>query len=246
MTKLTSMRGLLAGSACLALLAATPALAGTVTWTTWSDSFTASPNIGTGVGGGSASGTAGAVGVTYTGELDNIQYSSAGGAVDWSSPSPGTTYIGGTVGNAPIVAEGAIQIQGGNSDTIDTITFSKPVTNPIIAIWSLGQPGDPASFRFLDGETITVEATGPDSPYGGNGFTTITSNLVTDDEGGGTVQIDGTFTSISWSTPQHEDYYDFTVGVSSVPEPASWALLLVGFAGLGGALRARRTSPARA
>ncbi|MGH7024670.1 MAG: PEPxxWA-CTERM sorting domain-containing protein [Caulobacteraceae bacterium] len=222
MTKLAT--AWLAGAACAALFTAAPAFAGTVDWTTWTaatDSATA----------GTATGTAGSVGVSYTGEVESL-------VANYPSWNPSSSYVGGTVGNAPPMSGGIIQLYGGNADVTDTITFSTPVTNPIIAIWSLGAPGNTAEFDFPGNEPVTIEAGGPSSEYGGSSIY-LSGNNVLGAEGNGTIQLTGTFSSISWTTPVYENWYGFTVGVP-VPEPASWALMLAGFAGLGLALRARR------
>ncbi len=209
-------------SAAVALAAcASQSQANTIDWTSWT-SATNSPTAGT------VSGTAGAVSVTYTGEVQSLQ-------ANYPSWTPASSYTGGTVSNAPLQSGGIIQLFGATGAT-DTITFSHAVLNPVIAIWSLGQGGDPASFNFS--QTPTFEAGGPSAEYGG-GAITVSGNDVFGTEGNGVVQFTGTFTSITWTNPTYENWYGFTVGIEA-PEPAAWALMLAGFAGLGAAMRAAR------
>jgi hypothetical protein len=48
------------------------------------------------------------------------------------------------------------------------------------------------------------------------------------------VLFKGTFSSISWTNPTREVYYAFNVGtVGAIPEPSTWAMMIVGFAGVG-------------
>jgi hypothetical protein len=68
--------------------------------------------------------------------------------------------------------------------------------------------------------------------------------------GGGVAFFTGSDSAPQFVTGTHGNLLDFndvalgtitiTDVTSSAPEPAAWALMLVGFAGLGGALRARR------
>ena len=134
--------------AAVALLAGSSAHAAVVSWTQWSPSFSTSATNG-----GSATGASGAIGVTYSGELDDLFF----GYPSWT---PTGTFAGGTVSNAPAPANGILQLVGGNTTGSDTITFSSAVLNPVMAIWSLGQGGDPASFVFTT-SNISLEAGGP-------------------------------------------------------------------------------------
>ena len=71
---------------------------------------------------------------------------------------------------------------------------------------------------------------------------TALGNNVSGTEGNGTIQFDGTFKSISWTNPDLENWYGFTVGtVAPVPEPSTWAMLLLGFTGLGYVAYRRKT-----
>jgi hypothetical protein len=92
---------------------------------------------------------------------------------------------------------------------------------------------------------FTIEAGGPSAEYGG-GPLGGAPPVVTGNEANGTIQFHGTFTSLSFTNPQSENWYGFAVGVEgvAVPEPASWALMILGFGGVGASLRSRRRTGA--
>ena len=148
---------------------------------------------------------------------------------NYPSWTPASTYADGVVvGNAPVSSNGIMQLTGGNSN-LNTLTFSTPVLNPDIAIWSLGSGGVPASFVF--NATPVFVAGGPSAEYGGSAIT-VSGNTVSGSEGNGTVQFLGSFSTISWINPAYENWYGFNVGAPSVgvavPEPSSAILMLAG------------------
>ena len=207
------------GVAIGALLVGSTAQAATITWANWTSNTT---------------GTDGAVGLTYAGELAGYSLT--------PSYTPVTSFQGNGVDNAPAATDDSILLTGG-SDQIDTVTFASPVTNPVFAIWSLGQNNDPTSFHFLNSPTFSIAAGGPTAQYGGLSITQ-SGDDVTGVEGNGLLQFVGTYSSISWQNPSHEYYYAFTVGTPGVPEPASWALMIGGFGAAGVAMRRRRAAVA--
>jgi PEP-CTERM motif len=199
------------------MLAVTPVSAATIYWTSWSGNTS-----------GSLTTPQGTISLGYSGELSGL-------AANYPSWSPSASYADGSiVGNAPPPSGGMIQLVGGGS-TIDTVTFSAPVINPVFAIWSLGQSGVPTTFVFNTTPTFVVG--GPSAEYGG-GSIGVSGNTVSGVEGNGTIMFLGTYSSISWNNPSFENYYGFTVGVAAVPEPTTMTLLA--FGGLAGlALRKR-------
>jgi hypothetical protein len=173
---------------------------------------------------GSATGSLGGVGVSYSGELDAAVIN--GGSLIWA---PNSSFTGGTVTASPSVVGDDLRLNGSSTGT-NTITFDSLVDNPVFAIWSLGQPGFAASFTF--NATPTLEAGGPNSAFGGSSITVL-GDVVSGHEGNGVVQFTGTFSSISW-TDTFENLYAFTVGINgssgpaAVPEPSALTLTLVG------------------
>jgi hypothetical protein len=231
-----------------ALAAASPAHANTI-WTDWTSATPGNP--------GSASGTMGGIAVTYSGQLGNWNYNNNLGWVGGLASDPwdnsGTlpsTYVGGVVGNAP--TQDAVEMTGPepyyDSGTVvsETITFSSPVTNPVMAIWSLGHVGDPAEFIFTGlSNPLILEAGGPDGYPDGQSIEACTDatlaicsatmgtsgTVAYGVEGSGTVLFPGTYSSISFTTPAQEWSYGFTPGYVT-PEPETLSLLGLGLLAL--------------
>jgi hypothetical protein len=189
------------------ILGATPARASTIDWTIWSSNTTGT--------------TTGGLGVTYAGELSGFN--------NIPSWMPVSTFSGGNVGNPPPQSGGIIQLVGGGS-TVDTITFDNAVTNPVMAIWSLGQSGNTATFNF--GQPFAIQSGGPSAEYNGQAITS-SGDIVSGTEGNGTIQFLGTFTSISWTNPTSENWYGFTVGAVHTPLPAALPLFATGLGAMG-------------
>jgi hypothetical protein len=202
-------RFLIAGISSLIVIgSASVAAADVITWTTWDSAST---------------GTAGGVAVTFAGPAESLQQ-------PYPSYTPTSTFADGVVvDNAPTPANGILQVFGG-SDAVQTLTFSSALVNPVFAIWSLGQSGQTASFVF--GQTPTFVSGGPNAEYGGTAID-VFGNTVSGQEANGTIEFIGTFTSLTWTNPQFENWYGFNVGYqSAVPEPSTWAMMILGFAGI--------------
>jgi hypothetical protein len=201
---------LLAGVAALAFASA-PASAATITWNTWTSTST---------------GTDGSITTTYVGPAVELR-------TNYPSYTPTTTFADGAiVNNAPLPSNNILRIIGGSS-AVQTLTFSQAVVNPVFAIWSLGQNGIDASFNF--NQMPTFVAGGPSAEYAGSSII-VAGNTVHGQEVNGTVEFIGTFTSLSWTNPVPEDWYGFNVGFASVapvPEPSTWAMMVLGFCGVG-------------
>ncbi len=193
----------------LALLAGAAAgQAGTVAWVDWLSATNGTP--------GSASGVATlgstTVSVSYSGEILFAQTNA--GTNYWIPSAP---YLSSVVSNPPWRSE-IIALEGG-STLVNTITFSSPVTDPVMAILSLGRANFPVTYNFDTPFDVLSYGTGY---FGPGTLTELPGNVLEGQEGHGVIQFQGTVSSISWTVPVYESWHGFTFGI--IPEPGGLAL----------------------
>lgn len=207
------------------LLSAVPASAATMVWTDWT---TANSN--------SAVGTLGGVNVRFTGAI-NPTAQTSGGTNFWAVNSGIYTPTG--VENPPPDSD-IIRLTGGTNAGTQTLFFDTPVTNPFMAIMSLGQPSVQVLYEFDAPFDIVNQGVGF---WGGSAsaLSELTGNVLSGNEGHGLIQFSGTFSSISWTIPNAEFWHGFQVGVMApVPLPATAAVMVLGLGGLA-AVRRRKS-----
>lgn len=199
----------LAVASLITMAFAPGASAAVIAWTDWTSATCTNCAVGT------ATGTSDGLGVSYTGEILYLQ-------TNYPSWTPTPTFQGGTIDNAPAPTDGMIGIRGVNPNGLNSIVFSTPVKDPVMAFWSLGQPGLAASFNFTAGP-FSIQSSGTNTEYTLPSNLFQNGNILSGTEGSGTIQFTGTFSSISW-TNTAENWFGFTVG-RPVPEPSTIALI---------------------
>lgn len=181
--------------------------AATIAWTDWTSSDSTS-----------AAGTIGDIDVGFTGNI--FPAAQTGGGVNYWNVNP-SIFTAPGLDNPPPDSD-IVRLTGGSTTGTQALVFSESVTNPVMAIMSLGRTSVLTSYNFDTPFTILNQGTGF---WGGTG----TSLSIGPDhqlfgrEGHGLIQFQGTVDQISWTIPTSEQWHGFTVGVvesaESVPEP---------------------------
>ena len=156
-----------------------------VNWTDWTSGTTGLSGSAAGnimLGGSS-------IDVLYTGEVNFIQTS---GGTDWWLERTPAPYTGNAViDNAPPASDIIAVVQGG---VTNTLRFSTPLVDPVMAFVSIGRLNLPVDYAFDSPFTLLSEGWG----WWGDGFWTQTGNTLTGNEAHGAIQ----FNDRRWVHPQ--------------------------------------------
>jgi hypothetical protein len=199
------------------------AMAQTVNWVNW----TAPGSYPSSVSGGGAtinyaSGANGtltlpnstAVTATLTGEVISQSCFTTNGC-GWGSWAglPSGTYTSSVVPSIPPTNN--LIAQSGYANPAHTLTFSQPISNVVMDIYSLGNPSAASAYQFTQDFTILSQDSRcvPSTGY----YCLVKSGLtLTGKEGSGTIQFLGTYSAVTWTVTVPEFYSGFNIGVSSV------------------------------
>jgi len=223
------------------------AQAQTVNWVSWTDPVT---YPSTGVGYTYTNGTNGTlnlpdgvtnVNVTLTGEV--INFSCFAGSIagcppgywrtqgGWSGAAPAGTFTSANVPGVPTNANMLAMAGYVPAVAQHTLTFDQPVTNIVMTIFSLGGTSTGVSAYEFD-QDFTLLSQNPTCAGSvtdatpANNCLTVHGRTLAGQEGMGTLQFTGTFTSISWTVTVPEVYSGFNVGVTSASFTPQAALVL--------------------
>jgi hypothetical protein len=243
MKKLTSL--LAVGIAAISLQSASAALVGWINWNNpgsypFTNTSPYSYNYANSATGSLILPNGTPVSVTLSGEVE--QSLSAFGTTNsnfWSSTNTGgTTYLSANVPTLPPNSD-RIGLEGWAINQ-QTLTFNQTVSNLVMNVWSMGSSGNTGSYLFNQPFTILSQ----------NGNLSAVGNELLGNEGAGTIQFLGSFSSMSWTVSSPEGSA-WNIGATStsaaaVPEPGQVAASLLLLSGIGGYVFLKRRKVAKA
>ncbi len=186
--------------ACCMLLPAS-LTAETIAWVDW----TVAQNGKPGFAAGEVKVGTKIIKVQYSGD---VLFGQTNEGTDYWQPSE--PYLSALVGNAPPNAE-LITLTGGTSIQ-NTLTFSTPINNPVIAWVGLGKSNSVIEYNFDQAFNLISSGTGF---FGGDTSSLFKTfeNTLAGKSGHGVIQIPGSVTSISWNSAKFNSWQGFTVGI---------------------------------
>jgi hypothetical protein len=140
------------------------------------------------------------------------------GTIGWSDP----VYT-------PTITEASdiLALTSGGANNTHVLSFSSPVVDPILHIYSLGHGPLNLVVTWDFSAPFTILSTGSEfGEFPNSGLSNPEENLLLSGEGSGTIQFSGTFDSLVWTSDVTEFFHGFHLGVADViPEPSSLALV---------------------
>jgi len=191
------------------------------------------------------------VSLTAIGAQAATLYSLAGPTPEMATDSSITATFGASAGpgDASFIIDGYASLDGQNYYE-DDFTLSLNGAPILVGTFNLGGGGDNVVYSNPNGGTANnISGNGTNVTWAGGQV--VVDEPLTLVKGTNTL----TFNYTSLSDPDHAGFQGLgdegwgveqvnVTGVAGVPEPATWAMMLVGFGGLGAAMRSRRRSVA--
>jgi len=194
-----ALKLLIAASALLSSFA----MAQTVNWLNW----TAPGSYPSSVSGGGttinyASGSltlpdSTVVTATLTGEVisQSCFTSPCTSGFSWAGTGASSTYRSTNVPSLP--PNNNLIAQSGYANASHTLTFSQPVTNVVMNVYSLGNPSSQSAYQFTQ-DFVILSQDSRCVPSTGYYCLVKTGQTLTGKEGNGTIQFVGTYSAITW------------------------------------------------
>jgi len=138
---------------------------------------------------------------------------------NWFSNNP-STYTSSYVLNHPGFDDDIIALAGGQESghplSSYVITFSPAVSDPVMAVMSLGAGGNQASYAF--DRSFEILSQGPGRFGGGTSSLQGAGQTLKGNEGNGTVRFLGSYSTFSWTVPDGEIWHGVTLGVRGLAD----------------------------
>ena len=137
---------------------------------------------------------------------------------NWFSSTP-NSYKSAYVLNHPGFDDDIVALAGGAESghplTSYQITFSPSVSDPAMAIMSLGAGGNSATYDF--DRSFQLISQGP-GRFGGGSLTAGAGETLLGFEGNGTIRFLGSYSTFSFTVPDGEVWHGFTIGVRGLAD----------------------------